>query len=64
MNFLLIFCDFVTGLPLPKPDQTEEMLVEAMLKVLNLPGATVRTAVRLPVKSKVTISCATITHKK
>ena len=43
----------LAGLPLPKPDQTEEMLVEAMLKVVNLPAATVRTAVRLPVKSKV-----------
>ena len=55
--FFLVLCGLPSsppsGLPLPKPDQTEEMLVEAMLKVVNLPGATVRTAVRLPVKSKV-----------
>ena len=45
----LFFC---SGLPYPKPDQTEEMLVESMLKVVDLPAATVRTAVRLPIKSK------------
>jgi len=55
------------GLPLPKPDQTEEMLVEAMLKVVNLPAATVRTAVRLPVKSKgkslVLVEVDTLSHE-
>ena len=54
---------FCSGLPYPKPDQTEEMLVESMLKVVNLPAATVRTAVRLPIKSKTKVRGEDIRHR-
>jgi hypothetical protein len=49
---LMPFYYIYLGLPEPKPDQTEEMLVESMLKLVNLPQTSVRTAVRLPLLSK------------
>ena len=41
-----------SGLPAPKSDQTEEMLVESMMHLVGLPRTSIRTAVRLPLKSK------------
>lgn len=40
------------GLPEPNIDQTEEDLVEEVLKLVNISETSVRTALRLPVQSK------------
>ncbi len=56
------------GLPAPGIDQTEEQLVESVLTLVNIPGAAVRTALRLPLRSRgrsiVLVEMDTISHRK
>ncbi len=40
------------GLPSPGVDQTEEQLVESVLRLVSIPDTSVRTAVRLPLLSR------------
>ena len=59
----------VTGLPNPGEDQSDEDLVESVLKLANIPEASVRRAVRLPMrtrdlKSLVLVELDTKSHQK
>ena len=40
------------GLPKPAPDQSEEQLVESVLRLVNIPQTGVRTALRLPLRTR------------
>merc|ERR1712038_578590 len=57
------------GLPFPRPDQTEEDQVDLMLQNANLTEATVKNALRLPIKSPkgkslVLVEVDTLPHEK